>query len=456
LSVLDADTFQLGEGFQSKLIALCLRDPGFLQSHLDVIKPHFFETHSLSTIMSLVDDHFRKHFVVPSREVLTAVVCDYSRTYGGDKAGELRGTLSAYVDYIYSLDLSDSAYVAEKVVAFGQRQAVKEAVGRTIDLLERRDDTSKIRQVFDEALRVGSTRDPGTDFCAIAANLPQMLLNDPIYGAANKVPTGFAAIDQMLYGGIGVGEVAVVAGPPSRGKSTVLVNLAKNAAYHFKRSGKNKCVFYITLEGGMKEIHISAKFAAALTGIDINNIVMGDPKYPETMARQLSYLGQKAIRIKYFSPASMDLEDLRWYIANVMSSEGVDPGLIIIDYADKLKGMEDDRYREAGTIYDGLTGLGDKFQCPVYTGSQINRTWAEEEVIGMRGLAESWLKCANSDVIMTLNQTDTEKKAGVVRIHMAKARNGEDKGIIYCHWKPSCASVWAMCKEEVDAIAKKP
>ena len=456
MGVFDPDYFNLGEGFQVKLIALCLRDPGFLQSHLDVLKPHYFENGHLSVLESLVLDYFSKHYIVPSHEAIVATVHEYARQYGGDKSSELLGLLGSWLDHVYTVDLSDSAFITEKVVEFGQRQAIKVAIGEGLDMLEKRDkDLGKLRQIFDDALRVGSSRDMGTDFGKVALNLPQMMMNDPVYGIKNKVPTGFYALDKNLMGGIGAGEVMVVAGPPGRGKSTVMVNIGKRAAQHFRSVNSNKSVIYVTLEGGMKELDIAAKFGACLTGVQINDIASGNPVYQSKVVDVLQGLGPNSIRIKYFSPGSVGAEDLRWFFANLMSMESIDPGLIIIDYADKLKGMEDSRYLEAGRIYDQFTGIGDKFKCPIITGSQINREWSGEETIDMRGLAESWLKGANADVIVTLNQTKEEHAAQVMRLFLAKVRKGADHGIIYCHWVTANALCWELSQQEVNDLKSK-
>jgi replicative DNA helicase len=399
--------------------------------------------------MTLVIGYFKKHYLIPTHESALAMVYEYAQSYGGINPGELLSSLSVWLEHAYTVELSDAPFITERIVQFGQHQAIKAAIGMGLDMLESHDDNlNKLRQIFDDALRVGSTRNMGTNFMAIAEMLPQLMLEDPVYGSKKKVPTGLIALDQTLFGGMGAGEVVVIAGPPGRGKSTLMINMAKKAANHFKLINSGKSVIYITLEGGLKELDIAVKFGASLTGIPINDIAAGVPIYYEKIQQQMNFLGPKSIMIKYFSPGTVGTEDLRWYVANAMSLEGIVPGLIVIDYADKLKGMELDSYKGAGQIYDSFTSIGDKFECPIVTGSQINRSWAEEEVIDGRGLADSWLKLANADIVITMCQTRDEHAAGIVRLYMAKVRKGEDSGTIYCHWNGASACIWEMTQSE--------
>lgn len=449
--------YQYGDGFQAKVVGLCLRDPGFLQSHRDVVQPAYFSRQQLGTIAHLIIEYFKKHYNVPTRDAVITMVHDYARDYGGANPGEVLSGLLAWVDTIYAFDLTDSEFVTDHVVQFGQRQAFKAAIGKGLDMLEKREeDLSRFREVFDEALRVGTVKDLGMDFASVALALPELFANDPIYGLRQKVPTGLEVLDQRLFGGVGTGEVCIVAGTPGRGKTTLLVNMAKHAAQWFRATEQCKTVIYFTLEGGMKEPDILLKLAGSMTGVPMNAILSGSPYYTERMQSQLERLWVKgALHVKYFAPGTVAVEDLRWYVANLVSRDGVEPGAIFVDYGDKLKDMRDDRYSDAGTIIDRFTTIGDKFHCPVFNGSQINRDHSMEWTVGGEGLAESWLKYANADVVLTLNQTPDEYSEGVMRVFMAKVRKGQGMGTIYCHWSGDSALMYSMTKEETEEQKKR-
>jgi replicative DNA helicase len=451
---LSPNQFSLGEGFDRKVLALCLRDPIFFQSHVDVIKPHYFENSDISTLIFLISQYYSEHFIIPTHEAINAQVYEHGKKYGGQRVDDLIKRLLYWVDSSYIADLSDSQYITDKMVAFGQQAAIKKALDDSITIVEKGDpnDIGKLRQIFDDALRVGSTRDTGTFFGEVAPNLSEIMLNDPVYGIKNKVPTGFSLIDTALMGGLGVGEVMVIAGRTSIGKSTIMVNIAKHAAYHFKSINSTKSVIYFTLEGGMKELDIHIKLAASMTGVSINEILSGKPEYKEKIQEHLRYIGNRSIKVKYFPPSTIDTEQLRWNIANMISIDGIEPGLIIVDYADKFKGMDENMYLQAGKIYDSLTAMGDRFKCPFITGSQINKEWSHQDISDVRGLDKSYLKSANADVVITLNQTEEEFKAGLMRLFLAKVRKGESHGIVYCHYSGPYSCVWQCSTSEIQQL----
>src|SRR5690606_248805 len=130
-------------------------------------------------------------------------------------------------------------FIKERVRKFGTRQRIKDALIRSITILENEkpdDDTSiiEIPRLFEEACRAGISEDKGTVFAEEAQNLPEILRDDMIYGAVNKVPTGIQALDMALNGGLGIPEIGVLAGSPNRGKSTNLCVFGANAARHFR------------------------------------------------------------------------------------------------------------------------------------------------------------------------------------------------------------------------------
>ena len=110
--------------------------------------------------------------------------------------------------------------------------------------------------------------------------------------------------------------------------------------------------------------------------------------------------------------------------------EEVEVGMIIVDYADRLRGGEEDRYRGMGTIYDGLIEISKKFACPVWTGTQVRKFNAMDQTIDMTGVAESWKKVESCDIMVSLNQTNNEYNHGVARLNFTKIRDGEARKVI--------------------------
>lgn len=439
---MDATKYHYGEGWQCKLIGLCFRDPPFLKSHIDVFKPQWFESYEHQSLAYLMVVYFNQYNQAPDRAGLEALVNDYAYKYGGVRAEENRTKLLVAVNAASSVNLADYEAVKDLVVQFGQRQALKAAVGEIINIIDKDEEFPRARQILNDALNVGITREVGTDLYTVYNNLDQLIEDDPLFSPKHKLPTFTPTLNRYLGGGIAVGELGVIAAPPGRGKSTVLINMGTAACTHMSMAGIGKTIIHISNE--LKEQDLVLKYVSNFTGVKMRDIISGADRSYEAMLTALNVIHPNSIRIKYYSPGSIDVSGIRGYISFLQGQEGIVPGLLIIDYADRLlkdKRPGDGDYSAMGDIYDQLIRLADDYQIPIWTASQVRRENFKENTVGLDGLADSWLKNANADIVMTLNQNKREieefKKTDPanreqMRLFMAKVRRGEDLGEIPC------------------------
>ena len=109
---------------------------------------------------------------------------------------------------------------------------------------------------------------------------------------------------------------------------------------------------------------------------------------------------------------------------------GREPDMIILDYADLLKGNSSmagrDLRHELGNIYEELRGLAGTLDIPIWTASQANRSALQEDVIQADKIAESYSKIMTADFVMSLSRKIEDKVGGTGRIHVIKNRFGPD------------------------------
>jgi replicative DNA helicase len=437
-----------------------LREPDFLAETYDLLKPHYFVDADLTILAKAVLDHFKTYGSPPSKETLEGIIATIGISHDRDGSHGLVLRLLDWVHQIYNRESADVLAIKDRIRHFGRRQAVISAMNGALGLLERDkpDDgditIEKIQKMFNDAFVTGSDQNRvGVTYSEVAPTLPEMLRNDILYGKKNKVPTGFAMIDEVLNGGLGVGEIGVIAGPPNRGKSTILTNLAWKAALHFSgqavtTSSTPKCVVFITLE--MHESDIALKLASIMSQIPANEIMTREEEYLHNIQPRLATIAP--IQIKFWSPGTAAVDDVKWYISNLITIHGMKPGLVVLDYADRLRGGEDDRFKGMGVIYDSLIEIGNKFQCPVWTGSQINRAEADAKTIRSTGVAESWKKIEAADVVVTLNQNDEEYEQQLMRLYMAKVRRGKRGDTFFLRLDPARATLRVMSEDEMRTI----
>ena len=100
--------------------------------------------------------------------------------------------------------------------------------------------------------------------------------------------------------------------------------------------------------------------------------------------------------------------------------------MIIVDYADLLRGNGREVRLELGNIYEDLRGLAGEYEIPVWTASQANRSALEDDIIGAEKIAESYSKIMTADFVLSLSRKIEDKLANTGRWHVIKNRFGPD------------------------------
>ena len=416
-------TYQYGEDFQQKIVALLVRDSKFLISYFDVLSPSFFDFDYLSTISRLVLDYGSKYHASPSKEVLESMVYDYSVKNG--YSNEYFEKLVNNLHDIYETDLSDSDGIKEQVRKFGRRQVLIQSIEDCIQSLKGDEDLDKAYGVLEKARHVGSlAEDEGLDFFELAPTLGAMLRSeDSPY--THRIPTLIPALDKAMRGGIGSGEVAYVIGGSGQGKSMVMTHLGYVASEH-----ENQNVYHFTLE--LSKTDVALRYAARFSGISMDNILTHEAEFVNRMQKYQSY--DKFVHIQYFKPGCITVGHLGSYISRRVAVSGKNPGLIIIDYADLLIPVKftGNTYVDAGNITNDLISLASDLECPVVTGSQVGRgSWYSGDV-GANNVSDSWLKVTRTPISIVINQTREQRAMGRINLLLDKCTRGESGVLAAC------------------------
>ena len=106
--------------------------------------------------------------------------------------------------------------------------------------------------------------------------------------------------------------------------------------------------------------------------------------------------------------------------------------MVLVDYADLLRPTRSssEKRHELEETYEGLRGLAQTYEIPIWTASQTNRSGLNAEVITMEAISEAFNKCFVADFIFSLSRTVQDKQANKGRLFIAKNRNGPD-GIVF-------------------------
>lgn len=428
--------YPYGEEFQFKILALLVQDPTFMATYHDAINPNFFERVHLTTVCTLLSNHFECYRSVPDYASLAAWVEDHCQRC--HVPNEVADAIRQTVWWIYSNPIHDPDYVKDRVLRFGQRQAMKGAVNEIIDKLERDEDYEECRTIVERALQVGLQKDGGMDVGSTMLNLPYLVSQSSTY--SRRVATNLPSLDRCLMGGLGVGELGVVIAPSGVGKTITLCNFGYGAIC----AGFN--VLHVTLE--LKEIDIALKYAARHTGRPIEQIIHNDPNYHNIAAN--NPIGDNRLKVKYFSPGTATTANIR-ALLSYMRAQQFFPDLLIVDYIKKMK-HDGEMTGALGRIADEFITIGDDFRCAVWTAQQAQRNYRFAKRTSVSGIANDISIIENADVALAISQDETEHREDRFRIETGKIRRGDDTFIICCWCNYATGTIQEMNEGQVAAL----
>jgi len=403
-----ADFSKFGKAFQEGLAQLIMEQRAFADQIQEVLSIDFFELKYLQAFTKKIFDFKAKYNVHPSKDAMLSVL----RSELDDENPATQKQTRDFFARIYKseIEVGGEEYIKDQALDFCRKQKLKEAMIKSVGLLEG-SSFDEISSVINDALKLGSSTDFGYDYMA---DFEERFM----IKARNPVSTGWQIIDSHCKGGLGLGELGVVIAPTGAGKSMVLVHLGAEALK------QGKTVVHYTLELGPTVI--AGRYDSCITGIPLPQLFSCKEGIYETVKDLDGQLIIKEYPTKTASPNTIrsHLERLR--------QRNIEPDLIIVDYADLLRPnvIRKEKRHELETIYEDLRGIAQEFKCPCYTASQTNRSGLNAEVITMEAISEAFNKCFVADFIFSVSRTVEDKNTNGGRVFLAKNRNGPD-GIIY-------------------------
>ena len=239
------------------------------------------------------------------------------------------------------------------------------------------------------------------------------------------LPTGFTDFDK-LTGGLRPGDLIIVAGRPSMGKTTLAVNMAEYAAVH---PGTRASVALFTME--MPSEQVITRMLASIGGVPLTSLRSGKISDDDwvRITSATSQLSEAKIFIDE-APA-LNPTELRARARRVKREHGLN--LIVVDYLQLMQvpGTQENRATEIAEISRGLKALAKELQVPVIALSQLNRAVEQREHKKpvMSDLRESGSLEQDSDIILLIYREEVydrnTTKKGIAEIDLAKHRNGE-------------------------------
>jgi replicative DNA helicase len=236
------------------------------------------------------------------------------------------------------------------------------------------------REIVDEAERAvfeiaerGSRGKVG--FRPIKTILPDVVNRiDEMYHSDGKmtgIPTGFKQLDEMTSG-LQPGDLIIIAGRPSMGKTTLAVNIAENAALG---SGKAAAVFSME----MSAESLTLRMISSLGRINQSNLRSGRLQEEDWPRIDSAMTQLSSANIYVDETPALTPTEVRARARRLKRERGLD--LIVVDYLQLMQvaGTKENRATEISEISRSLKALAKELKVPIIALSQLNRGVEQRE-----------------------------------------------------------------------------
>jgi len=250
---------------------------------------------------------------------------------------------------------------------------------------------------------------------------------DRLYGAEAGValPTGLKDLDNQIGGGLYAGEMVIIGARPGMGKTTLLMNMANNAAV-------NHTVLVCSAE--MPVEGITDRDIASVLGITTNEVRRGG--YSDDTYCRITGEGLQAVidrQLYFYHEAPLTTAKILQAGNNMQLRHGLD--LIVIDY---LGLLDDDygnsQYERVGYVSRKLKQIAMKLNVPVLVAHQLNRALEirPDKRPMLYDLRDSGRIEEDADLVLFLYRESYYKDDAddVSEILIAKQRQGEGHRVV--------------------------
>ena len=377
----------LGEDFQCKLVHAFVEDKEFFKDLCDIVDQNLFTDPNLKTLVGVMREYYKKRQSVPNYDTIKVLLAEKSHN-----ATE-KEFYDAFVDKIHKTGKGDV------------------------------NDYDKCVELLNKALTQGINEDLGY---GVFDNENETLSED--YRIA--IPTGIKKIDETLEGGLGKGELGVIVGSSSFGKTSLTTAMASHAATYSCPQNNNDGykVLQIVFEDRVKQIQ--RKHFGRITGIEAKDL--SKPAYIDLVRQQLEKYEdretlQKNLRIIRLPSGEKTADDIKRLIIK-LKNNGFSPDLVIVDYFECLlcKGeSSDDKWEKEGKTMRKFEAMAGELNIALWIPVQGTKDSLNAEVVTMDKAGGSFKKIQIAHIVMSIARTVEDIEQSLATIAILKNRAGQ-------------------------------
>ena len=286
-----------------------------------------------------------------------------------------------------------------------EKSLLRKALTRAHELAELVKNDTPVEEIA-SALTQTAKEITGTSSDIVTLKEAISLLSDGEEASRAKISSGIADLD-AIKGGFEPGQLIVLAGRPSMGKTMLAINFARNALAHGKTVG------FFSLE--MSAIEIAQRLISLEASFNSNR----DP-------------GEYNMHIQ---AGKITTSNVVTYLER-MRAQAYDVGMVIIDYLQLMSVPEKllrslRRDEQIGEITRELKLVAGEFSVPIVLISQLNRECERRKDARpiLSDLRESGAIEQDADIVLFIYRdevyNENTRDKGIAELKVAKYRNGK-------------------------------
>ncbi len=230
------------------------------------------------------------------------------------------------------------------------------------------------------------------------------------------IPTGFLDLDRLLNG-MQPADYLVIAGRPSQGKTSFLLNIVTHVGLSVK---KRVAVFSMEMSCNQ----VVDRLLQQRTGIDSQRLRSGKLSDDEWGLLTDTVSALSTAQVYVDETAALTVAQLRAKCRRLQAAQGLD--LVILDYLQLMSGgsRHHNRQEEVSYISRSIKALAKELNVPVLAAAQLSRAVEQrpDKTPVLSDLRESGSIEMDADTVLFLHRPDP--KQFVTNVTVAKQRNG--------------------------------
>jgi replicative DNA helicase len=244
------------------------------------------------------------------------------------------------------------------------------------------------------------------------------------------VPCGFYDLDAMTQG-FQRSDLIICAGRPSMGKTSFVLNIARNIAVMARLP-----VAVFSLE--MSKLQLVYRLVSSEIEIETSRLRTALLNADEWILLEHAVSAVSQMPIFIDDTSNITVSEIRSKCRRLQAEQGGNLGLILIDYLQLMEGSSDNRVQELSKITRALKGLARELNVPIIALSQLSR--GVESRTNKRPMMSDLRECVVGETLVKLSSGVSAPIASMVG-EAPTVRAMDENGVLVA---AEASKVWAV------------